>query len=170
MIKKFIECGEIVGTHGVRGEVRVNPWCDSPEFLRQFKVFYLDENGERAVTVERARAANTVALIKIQGINSKEDADKLRRTVLYINRNDADIGDRYFVQELIGATVYDADSNKVLGEISDVTNNPANDIWHIKTEKGVHLLPAVDAVIVSVDVAASKAVIRPMKGIFDDED
>lgn len=170
MIKKFIECGEIVGTHGVRGEVRVNPWCDSPAFLLQFKAFYLDENGKRSIAVERSRTANTVTLIKFQGINSKDEADKLRRTVLYINRDDADIGDRYFVQELIDCTVYDADSGKELGVISDITNNPANDIWHITNNSGTYLVPAVDSVVVSVDASASTARIRPIKGIFNDED
>ena len=169
MIKKFIECGEIVGTHGVRGEVRVNPWCDSPAFLLQFKTFYLDPNGEKSISVERSRAANNVTLMKIQGINTKDDADKLRRTVLYINRDDADIGDRYFIQELIGCNVYNANSGKLLGVVSDVTDNPANDIWHITNENGTYLVPAVDSVIVSVDVSDSKAYIRPIKGIFDDE-
>ena len=46
MIKKYIECGEIVGTHGIKGEVRVNPWCDTPAFLTKFKRFYLDKNGD----------------------------------------------------------------------------------------------------------------------------
>ena len=64
MIKKYIECGEIVGTHGIKGEVRVNPWCDTPAFLTKFKRFYLDKNGDSYINVLNARAANNITLVK----------------------------------------------------------------------------------------------------------
>lgn len=170
MIMDFIECGQIVSTHGVRGEVRVNPWCDSPKFLLQFKKFYIDKVGSKDLSVISSRVANNIVLMKIDGIASVEDAMKLKNTVLYIKREDADIGDRYFIQELIGCTVFHSETKEELGVISDVSQLPANDIWHITKDGKEYLVPALKQVIVDVNVAEDKAYINPMKGIFDDED
>ena len=170
MILNYIECGQIVSTHGVRGEVRVNPWCDSPKFLLQFKKFYLDNNGSKELSVVSSRVANNVVLMKIDGITTVEEAMKYKNSVLFIKREDADIGDRYFIQELIGCEVYHSETKEALGKIANVTQLPANDIWHIVKEGKEFLVPAVEQVIVKVNVADEVAYINPMKGIFDDED
>lgn len=170
MILKFIECGQIVNTHGVRGEVKVNPWCDSPKFLLQFKKFYLNNNGTRELTCVSSRVANNVVLMKLDGITTVEEAMKYKNAVLYIKREDADIGDRYFIQELIGCQVLCNETKEVLGKITNVTQLPANDIWHIEKNGKEYLVPAIEQVIVSVNVADEVAYINPMKGIFDDED
>ena len=117
-----------------------------------------------------SRKANNVALVKLKNINSISDAEKLKNRILYIDRKDADIGDKYFIKELLGCKIYDADTNDLLGTVKDVTNAPANDVWHIINEKGEYLGPAIDDVIVSVDVEKCIGFIRPLKGIFDDED
>ena len=75
-----------------------------------------------------------------------------------------------FALILIGITVTDADSGVVLGEISDVSQTGANDVWHIKKDGREYLIPAIDDVLVKVDIDSETAVIRPLKGIFDDED
>ncbi len=170
MIKSFIECGQIVGTHGVRGEVRVNPWCDSPDFLTGFKKFYIDDNGKNELKVTSSRRANNVVLMKIDGITTVEDAMKYKNTVIYIKRDDADIGDRYFIQELIGCKVYHSETEEPLGVITNVTQLPANDIWHISRDSKEYLVPAIPNVVVNVNVAEDIIYINPLKGIFDDED
>ena len=170
MILNYIECGQIVNTHGVRGEVRVNPWCDSPKFLLQFKKFYLDNNGSKEIVIVSSRVANNVVLMKINGITTVEEAMKYRNSVLYIKREDADIGDRYFIQELIGCDVFHNETKEFLGKIINVTQLPANDIWHVENDGKEYLVPAIEQVIASVDVADEVAYINPMKGIFDDED
>ncbi len=170
MIKEFIECGQIVATHGVRGEVKVNPWCDSPKFLLQFKKFYIDKLGDKELNVQASRVANNVVLMKLKDVATVEEAMKFKNTVIYIKREDADIGDRYFIQELIGCTVYHHETNEILGKITNVTQLPANDIWHIVKDGKEYLLPAIEQVIVSVNVAEEKAFINPLKGIFDNED
>ena len=78
MIKKFLETGKIVGTHGVKGMVRVQPWCDSPEFLKQFKHFYTDSNGETRLEVSSVQPHGNVVLMAIKGVDSIEKAEKLR--------------------------------------------------------------------------------------------
>ena len=171
MKKDFLETGEIVGTHGVRGEMRVNPWCDSPAFLKKFKKLYLDENGQKCLDVKSAREHGNVALVTVDGIDTVEKAQAMRGKVIYIKRDDAKIPKgSYFIAELIDCTVYDADDESVVyGIITDVSMTGANDVWHIEKDGKEYLIPAIKDVVISVDVEEGVVKIRPMKGIFDDE-
>ena len=171
MIKKFLETGKIVGTHGVKGMVRVQPWCDSPEFLKQFKHFYTDILGENRIDVTSVQPHGNVVLMAIKGVDSIEKAEALRNKVIYINRKDVKLPKgRYFIDDLVGCTVTDADSGNILGILSEVSSTGANDVWHIKKSGKEYLVPAIDEVIVSVDTENESVIIRPLKGIFDDED
>lgn len=171
MIKEFLEVGQIVGTHGIRGEMRVNPWADSPEFLKQFKTLYYDNKGEKSVKVISARPHGNVVILKLDGIETVEDASKMRNKVLYIRRADAKLADgSYFIEELIGCDVIDADDEAVCyGKLSDVSETGANDVWHIEKDGKEYLIPAIPDVVINADVANNRVVIRPLKGIFDDE-
>ena len=170
-MKKYLETGKIVGTHGVKGMVRVQPWCDSPEFLKQFKKIYTDASGVNMLTVTSSNPHGNVVLMALKGIDSIEKAETLRNKVIYIDRKDAKLPEgRYFIDDLVGCTVYDADTNAVLGELSEVSSTGANDVWHIKNNGKEYLVPAIDDVIVNVNIEESKLIIRPLKGIFDDED
>ena len=173
MIKEYLEIGEIVGTQGVRGELRLNPWCDSPDFVSGFKTLYYNSSGSCAAQIKSARPHGNIVLLTIEGIDSVEKAQKMRGTVLYMKRSDAKLPKgSYFIAELIGCTVYDADEpEKIYGTLSDVSPTGANDVWHIKSENGKeYLIPAIPDVCVETDVANNRIVIRPLKGIFDDED
>ena len=77
---------------------------------------------------------------------------------------------RYFVSEIIGAQVFDADTDALLGILSEVSPTGANDVWHIKSGDKEYLVPAIPDVIVNVDINNDKIAIRPLKGIFDNED
>ncbi|MBE6770867.1 MAG: 16S rRNA processing protein RimM [Ruminococcaceae bacterium] len=173
MIKEFLEIGEIVGTHGIRGEIRFNPWCDSPEFVKKFKTLYFDSNGGCAAQIKTARPHGNIVLLTIKDVDSVEKAQKLRGKVLYMKRSDAKLPEgTYFIAELIGCTVYDADNpDKIYGTLSDVSETGANDVWHIKDSNGKeYLIPSIPDVVIETDVAQNRIVIRPLKGIFDDED
>ena len=118
MKQKYLECGKITGTHGIRGEVRVHPWCDSPEFLTQFKTLYTDKSGT-SIKVS-ARSHKNMVIMKIDGVDTIELAERLRNTVIYIDRDDASLSDdEVFIQDIIGIEVYDADTNILLGKIFD---------------------------------------------------
>ncbi len=171
MIKEFLEIGEIVGTHGVRGELRVNPWCDSPSFMTKFKTLYFDNSGSCAVQVKSARPHGNIVLLTLDGVTTVEAAQKLRGKILFMKRSDAKIKKgSYFIAELIGCKVIDADnSDKVYGTLSDVSATGANDVWHITDENGKeYLIPAIPDVVIETDVEANCVVIRPLKGIFDE--
>lgn len=170
MKKQYLETGKIVGTHGVKGITRVQVWADDGEFLNNFKTVYTDDKGQNKLVISKVQPHGTVTLVTFKGVDTIEKAEALRNTVIYIDRNDVKLPDgRYFITDLIGCTVFDADTEAVLGEISDISETGANDVWHIKKDGKEYLVPAIDEVIVSVDIDNEKIVIRPMKGIFDDE-
>lgn len=171
MKKRYIETGEIVGTHGIKGEMRVQPWCDTPQFLVKFKKLYLDENGETLLKVISSRAHKNIVLIKADGVETIEQAEKLRGKILYLDREDAVLPKGVFFQsDLFGCKVFDADSGENLGEITDVSQTGANDVWHIEKDGKEYLIPSIPDVVISVDTDNEKVIIRPLKGIFDDED
>lgn len=171
MIKKYLETGKIVGTHGIRGMVRVQPWSDSGEFLTEFKRFFLSPDGDNELNAQKIQPHGGVVLVAFKGVETVEQAESLRGKLLYISRDDITLPEgRYFIEELIGCGVFDADSGENYGEISEVSQTGANDVWHIKSGEKEYLLPAIDEVIVSVDPENERLEIRPMKGIFDDED
>lgn len=171
MKKEYLETGKIVGTHGVKGTVRVQPWCDSGEFLKQFKYIYTDKNGENKIAVSSVQPHGNIVLMNLKGVDSIEKAEALRNKVIYIARKDVKLPkDRYFIDDLIDCTVSDADSGNILGILTEVSSTGANDVWHITKSGKEYLVPAIDEVIVSVDTENESIVIRPLKGIFDDED
>ena len=173
MIKEFLDVGQIVGTHGVRGEMRVNPRCDGPEFIKQFKTLYFDKKGEKPVKVVSSRVHGNLALVKLEGVDTVEAATALRNKVLYMKRSDAKIpAGSYFIAELTDCRVIDADDEeKCYGILSDVSETGANDVWHIKADDGKeYLIPTIPPVVIDVNVETGIIKIRPLKGIFDDED
>lgn len=171
MKKQYLDTGKIVGTHGIRGEVRIDPWCDSPAFLSEFKKLYLDANGDTFIEV-KSRPHKNITLAKIKGVDTVEEAEKFRGKIVYINRDDIILEEGVnFVQDLIGLEVKDADDATVYGKISDVLRTGANDVYEITDSNNKkYLAPVIDEVITEVNVDGGFVLIRPMKGIFDDED
>ena len=170
MLKQYLEVGQIVGTHGVRGEVRVNPWCDTPEFLKKFRTLYFDAMGERAVKVLSSRVHGNIVLMQLEGISTVEEAAVLRNKVVYMNRKDAKIPDNsYFIQDLIDCKVIDADNGTEYGVLTNVSETGANDVWHITKDGKEYLIPAIPPVVIDTDVVSGIIKIRPLRGIFDDE-
>ena len=170
MKKQFLEVGQIVNTQGLKGEMRVDPWCDGPEFVCMFDELYL-ENGD-TVKITKSRVQKNVAIIKVEGIDSIEQADKMRRTVLYINRDDIELDeDVFFVQDILECEVVDIDTKQSYGKITDVIKTCANDVYQVTGKDGKnYLVPVIDDVVINTDVDSGIIEIRPMKGIFDDED
>ncbi len=170
MKKRYLECGKIVATHGLRGEVKVLPWCDGPEALLPFGTLSLDR-GATALAVEKARAAKNMVLVKFRGLDSPEAVQPLRGKVLYLDREEDSLEEgQYYIQDLIGLTVVDAGSGQVYGTLQDVTETGANDVYHIAFPDGkVRLIPAIPQVVTGIDIDAGRMEIRPLEGLFDDD-
>ena len=165
--KKLLEAGKIVTVFGLKGEVKVQPWCDTPEFLCEFDTLYYKSG--TPVNVERARVQKNMVIMKIEGTDSVEEAQKLRNRVLYIDREDVELDEGcYFIQDLIGLTVMESKDGKVYGKLSDVSQTGANDVYHIKTEDGKeYLIPAIPEVIDSIDLEGGIMKITALDGLFD---
>ena len=171
MIKEYLEIGQIVSTHGIKGEVRLNPWCDGPEFVKKFKTLYRDDKGNNPFKIVSCRPHGNVAVMKLEGVDTVEAARALKNTVLYMKRSDVNLpAGKWFISELIGCTVLDADDDSVVyGKIKDIDSGMANDIWYIEIPgKEDVLIPAIRDVVIRCDVAADKVYIRPLRGLFDE--
>jgi len=168
MIKKYLECGKIVSTHGLRGELKVQPWCDGPGFLCQFTTLYL-ERGSKPVTVESMRIQKNMALLKLEGVDTLDQAAAFRGKILYINRDAAPPSEdeEFFVQDIFGLLVRDADTGAEYGHITDVFFTGANDIYEITApDGGKKLIPAIKQVVLRTDVEGGVMLIRPLEGLF----
>ena len=169
MKKQYIEAGKIVGTHGLKGEVRIDPWCDSASFLCRFRRLF-DKTGSEMKVVS-AKVHKNIAIVHFDGINSIEQADMLRGRIVFIDRNDVRLPKgTHFIQDLIGLRVEDADSGELYGEITDVLKTGANDVYQVTKDGKDYLVPVIPDVVTEKDVDGGVVKIRPIKGLFDDED
>ena len=125
MKQQYLQTGKIVSTHGVRGEVKLLPWADSPEFLLQFDTLWI---GGRAYRVESSRVQKTCVLVKLAGIDTVEAASALRDQVVSIDRADAQLPQgSIFIADLLGLPVSDGETP--IGRLTDVMSTPANDVY-----------------------------------------
>jgi len=165
----FLELGTVVAPHGLQGELRLNPSCDSPAFCCQFSRLYWDAAGQSAVEVAAARAHKNVALLKLEGVASIEQAQALKAKKLFFRRADARLEEgQFFVSDLLGCAVLDAaDASVCYGRLCGVSYTGANDVWHIRRPDGQEaLIPVIADVVRDVDVAAKKIWITPLEGLF----
>ena len=170
MKKKYLEIGRIVGTRGLQGELKVEPWCDSPEVICEIKKLYIN-SGETSINVKSCRAHKNMALVKVDGVNSIDEANKLRGKVLYAERCDIPKeDDSYFIQDLLGMSVVDIDSQREYGKIKEVFSTGANDVYTVKTNEGkLCYVPVIKDVVIDINLQEDKILIRPIEGIFDDD-
>ena len=167
MKKEYLEAGKIVTTHGIRGEVKIMPYTDSPDLLAEFDRLFMGKD-RTEVIIERARVFKNTVIAKIEGVDTPEAAEKLRNKILYMHRDDLELDDdTYFIQDLIGLEVRDADNDTVYGRIADVMQTGANDVYVVKGDDKEYLVPAIADVVVSTDVDGGVMTIRPLEGLFD---
>lgn len=167
MKKQYLEAGKIVNTHGIRGEVKIMPYTDTAELLSEFDRLFMGKNHDE-VTIEHSRVFKNMVIAKIEGVDTPEDAQKLRNKLLYMHRDDLDLDeDTYFIQDLIGIEVSDADSGFLYGKITDVMQTGANDVYVIKGDDREYLVPAIPEVIISTDIDENIMTIRPLEGLFE---
>ena len=159
---QYIKAGEIVTTHGVRGEVKVLPWLDCPEMLCEFDRCRLDG---KEYTIQQCRVQKTCNLVKLEGIDTMEDAQKLRGKIIELYRKDID-DEVIFAAELVGVEVF-ADG-VCIGKIKDVLDYPGNSVYVVKGEHE-YMIPAVSAFILSTDVDANRMEVRLIEGMRSDE-
>lgn len=167
MKKEYLEAGKIVSIHGIKGEVKIMPYCDSAELLCEFDRLFLGKN-HTEIIIERSRVQKNMVIAKLEGYDTPEAAEKLRNKLLYMHRDDLELDDdTYFIQDLIGIEVRDADTGTVYGIIDDVLETGANDVYSIRGEDRTYLVPAIADVVITTDIDENIMTIRPLEGLFD---
>ncbi len=151
---QFLECGRIVNTHGVRGGLKLESWCDTPEDLASLKKVFLKKGAEYVPhKVKRASVFKQFVLFELDGITDINQAELLKGTVVYADRDDITIDDdAVFIADLLGLPVIDLESGEEIGKLSDVLNLGASDLYEINTKNGKKLIPAVPEFIKEIDL------------------
>ena len=159
----FIEAGEIVNTHGVRGEIKMLPWLDSPEDMRGFTRCRI---GGKDYAITACRVQNTCDLLKLEGVDTMEAAQALRGKTVTLYREDMD-EDVIFAGDLIGMEVFS--QAKRIGELTQVLDYPGNQVYVVKGERE-YMLPAVKEFILSTDLDGNRMEVKLLEGMETDAD
>ena len=156
-----IEAGKIINTHGVRGEVKMEVWLDSPEFLRKFKRIFI---GEKELHLASAKVMKDFLIAKIEGVDDVNEAMKLKGREFSVARADAKLPKgRYFIQDILGARVLD-ETGKEIGVLEEVFESPAAPVYIVRGETE-HLIPAVPEFILSADPENMTVTVRLIEGM-----
>ena len=159
--------GKISNVHGIKGEVKVYPYTDDMDTFSKRKEFYIDSILSTKYKVTRCRIQKDMLIMKLDGIDSVDDALKLKGKDLYIDKSSLKSldNDTYYVEDIIGMQVV-CDGN-VIGEITYVFNTGANDVYEVKIQDGRKIyLPAIHQVIKKVDLSEKKMYVQIMEGLM----
>jgi 16S rRNA processing protein RimM len=166
--KKYIECAKIINTHGCHGGIKLESWCNSPEDLASLKYVYLKNSSSyEKYKVIKASVFKQFVIMELEGVSDMDAALALKNKTLYAARSDFRLEDgEYFIADIVGIEVIDADSGEKYGKVSDIINRGASDIYVVETPNGERMIPAVDEFIVNVDI--NKGVfVKPIPGLLD---
>ena len=165
MKNKFLEAGQIVNTHGVQGEVKIVPWCDSPEFLCQFDVLYIDG---QPVRIRSSRVHKGNVLATLEGISDVNAAMTLKGKTVSIDRTGVVLPEgRHFIADLMGLEVIDDATGEKLGVVADVLTPPAHEVYVVKGEHE-YMIPAVDEFLAETNVEGGYIKVRLIEGMRTD--
>lgn len=160
-MENYIRIAKIIGTHGVKGEIKLEPEADSVDFIKKFKTFYI---GKKAYEVESSRTHKGRLLVKLSSISDKESADELRNKAVFIFRDDAKLPKgRYFLQDILGAEVIDEKEGSI-GRIAEFIDTPAGIIYVVKGEKE-RLIPQNPEFILETNVEKNLIKVHLIEGM-----
>ena len=158
---KFLEAGEIVSTHGVRGEVKILPWTDSVDFLRRFKTLYINE---KPYAVLHSFAHKGCMIASLEGVDDVNAAMALKGRTVCFARADAKLPKgRFFLADVLGARVVAEDGTEI-GELVDIIENPTQNVYVVRGVRE-HLIPAVPELILRTDADEGVITVRLIEGM-----
>ena len=164
----YLPCGKIINTHGFRGTLKLESWCDSPDVLCGLGTVYFQKDGGYApVRVLHASVFKQFVLMDLECIATEEAAERLRGTEVFASREDLPVEDgSFFISDLLGLPVRHADSGALLGVLKEINTSGVRDLYVVKNEKGEHLIPAVPEFIIRID-PDDAIYIRPIPGLIE---
>ena len=169
-MRKYIEAGKITNTHGVKGGVKIESWCDSPAVFSSLRKLYFPdgENGFSCVNVLRSSVLGEKVVAFLEGIDSCEKAEKLKNRVVYAFHDDIPLGGGHLIDDMKGLPVIDASTGTVYGFLNDVIKYGDRDVYEINCKGKTVLFPAVREFVKEVDVEKG-IFISPIGGFFDED-
>ncbi|AML50517.1 ribosome maturation factor RimM [Falsihalocynthiibacter arcticus] len=172
MSKDKICVGAFAGSYGVQGEVRLKSYCADPAAIETYGLLS-SEDGEIEYIVGITRAVKNGFSARVEGVFTKEQADALTNTLLYVDRDVLPSlpDDEFYHSDLIGLDVLDT-GGTLLGKVQKVVNHGASDILEIAGPnlKATVLMPFTHAVVPTVDLASGRLIVDPPEGVFPDDD
>lgn len=161
MKNNLLESGQIVNTHGIRGEVKIVPWADSPEFLCQFSTLYIDGSPIK-VTSSRVHKGNVIA--QLEGVSDVNTAMLLKNKTVFIDRNEANLPDgSFFLADIIGLDVIDEEGRK-LGVLKEILSPSLQQVYVVQGEREI-LIPAVDEFILETNLSDGYIKVHLIEGM-----
>ena len=159
-MEQFLTVGQIINTHGLKGELKIFPLTDDLRRFRKLKSVYIDGN---IMNIVWCKLQTDKVILKIENIDTIEEAMKYRNKFLQVTREEAVPlkEGSYFINDLVGCNVFDETGNS-LGAISDVIQTGSNDVYWIKQPQEL-LIPALKEIVVSIDVENKKVIIKPVE-------
>lgn len=169
-MEDLLQVGVITTTHGVRGEVKVFPTTDDSARFKELKKVLLDTGkGTLELEIAGVKFFKNLVILKFKGIDDINEVEKYKKCGLYVAREDAVALDEneYFITDLIGLKVW-SDEDEELGELTDVLQTGANDVYVVRQEDGEELLlPAIKECVKEVDLKDGKILVHLLKGLRD---
>lgn len=168
-MEEYLEIGQIVNTNGLKGLLKIKPFTDDITRFEELEVIYIQREQELiAKNIEEVKYVKNMVLLKLEGIDNIEEAEKYKN--LYIKINKKDIQElqegEYLIADMLKCNVY-TDENKLLGKMVDIFNTGSNDIYVVKTEEGKEiLLPAIKDVVKIIDIQNQKIIVKLMDGLI----
>lgn len=175
-VSRFIECGKIINTHGCRGDVKAEPWTDTPRDLIDLgRVFIGDGEDKKEIKILRGSVMQgRFLMLSLEGVDTMDAADALRNTVLYAAREDFHLAEgQYFLSDALGLPVYDTREGRegnLLGTVTDISPNAASDIYTVKTPDGAEVLVPAIPVFVTEVIPGECVRMAPIDGMFENRD
>jgi 16S rRNA processing protein RimM len=167
----FLKIGQIVNTHGVKGEVKIYPYTDDIENLANLKKIYLDPQLKLEYLVKGSKLVKNMIIFKLEGINTIEQTKDLMQKYIYIEKEKIKKENTYYIEDLINLDVYTVNNIEDIfqaiyyGKLTNVFNTGANDVYEIKSEKNTIYLPAIKDVILKIDLEEKKIYVKIMEGL-----
>ena len=167
-MQQYLEAGKVVTTHGVRGEMKLELWCDGVDFLKKVGRLYPSAQGGKAYKILSIRPQGQMALLQLEGVNDMDAARAQVGRVYYLAKADARLPKgRFFIDDLLDCEVVDAETGHVYGRLTNVDRPAAQDIYTVTdTAGGEHMLPAVPEFVKNIDIEARKILVTPIEGMF----
>lgn len=164
----YFEIGQIVNTYGIKGFLKVVPYTDDIKRFEKLKSVYIEQkNKKEEAFIEEVKYSKNLVLLKIKGIDTIEQAEKYKNSIIKIDRKNAvELPENsYFIADLIGLDVYTVDGEN-LGKLEDIFRTGSNDVYVVKNELGKQiLLPAIESVIKQIDLDGSKIIVNLLEGL-----